>query len=387
MNPTAMDYTGFEHIYLDEEAKTSELAGRILKQLPNVPVTVIWDKERFLKECEAIPLSRGKKMLWLTVFKGPFLKPCPSTGKDYLCCQYWTINAQTNCPMDCSYCILQSFLNLPLIAVFVNIDDVLAEIDALLAAHPGRLFRMGTGELTDSLALDPLTQLNERLIRYALSQQMILEIKTKTDLVGHLPAIPRRNIVVSWSLNLDEIVRNEEHKTSSVKARLKAAHAVLKKGYRLGFHFDPLLMPPDWEKKYKKLTGELLGAVPESEVLWISLGSFRYPSGLKAVIDERFPKAGVAAGEFVKGADGKMRYFRPYRTVLYQKIYGMLRKRWKNVFIYLCMENKTVWKDVMGFAPEDNGHLDCLFHESIARRFRDLAFPAADRKNYPVENS
>jgi hypothetical protein len=60
---------------------------------------------------------------------------------------------------------------------------------------------MGTGELTDSLAFDPVTRLNEFLIRHALRRNMILEIKTKTDFVDHLPGIPKRNILVSWSLN------------------------------------------------------------------------------------------------------------------------------------------------------------------------------------------
>jgi hypothetical protein len=49
------------------------------------------------------------------------------------------------------------------------------------------------------------------------------------------------------------------------------------------------------------------------------------------------------------------------------------------------MENKTVSKEVMGSSPEDNGHLDLLFHQSIAERFPDLKLPQPDRKNYTVD--
>ncbi len=371
-----------DHIYLDKNAARAPLARRILRKLRGVPVTTVKDKAAFLKDIEKAPLSAGKRKLWLTNFKGPFLKPCPATGTDYFCCRYRILNAQTHCPLDCTYCILQNYLNVPLITVYVNIENIPREIDSLVASQPGRLFRMGTGELTDSLALDGLTRLNETLIRHVLGKEMILEIKTKTVSIDHLPAIPKSNVLVSWSLNPDAFIRTEEHKAASLEARLRAARKVLKMGYRLGFHFDPLLMLPGWEKQYTKLLRRLTSAVPEKEVMWISLGSLRYPPALKKIIEERFPKTGITTAEFVKGLDGKMRYFRPDRIRLYRHIHEGIRKRWKDVFIYFCMENKPVWQSVMGYAPEGNDHLDFLFHESIARRFPDLKLPAAELGRY-----
>ena len=376
-----------DRIYLDKNAARAPLAKRILRTLRGIPVTRVTDKNAFLRNIEKTPLSAGKKKLWLTNFKGAFLKPCPATGSDYLCCQYRVLNAQTHCPLDCTYCILQNYLNVPVITVYVNVENISREIDALIASQPRRLFRMGTGELTDSLALDRLTQLNEGLIRHVLGKKMILEIKTKTTTIDHLPHIPKSNVLVSWSMNPDAFIRTEEHKAASLGARLKAAHKVLKKGYRLGFHFDPLLMLPGWKEQYSTLLEKLTSTVPEKEVMWISLGSLRFPPSLKKIIEERFPKTGITTAEFAKGLDGKMRYFRPERVRLYQHIYAGIRKRWKNVFVYFCMENKTVWKDVMGFAPEHNGQLDSLFHESIARRFPDLDLPTVQPSNYLEERS
>ncbi len=371
-----------DHIYLDKNAVRTPLAKRILRTLRGIPVTIVTNKNAFLRQIEKTPLTAGKKKLWLTNFKGAFLKPCPATGTDYLCCRYRNLNAQTHCPLDCTYCILQNYLNVPIITVYVNIENIPREIDSLIASQPRRLFRMGTGELTDSLALDRLTRLNQGLIRHALGKKMILEIKTKTVAIDHLPKIPKNNVLVSWSLNPDAFIRTEEHKAASLEARLKAAQKVLKKGYRLGFHFDPLLMLPGWKAKYAKLLGKLTSTIPEKEVLWISLGSLRYPSSLKKIIEERFPKTKITTSEFVKGLDGKMRYFRPERVRLYRHIYTEIRKRWKNVFVYFCMENKPVWQDVMGYAPEGNDHLDYLFHQNIARRFPDLKLPAPDPAVY-----
>jgi len=60
--------------------------------------------------------------------------------------------------MDCSYCILQWYLNNPMMVVYVNIDDLLAELDDFSQKNPNNFFRIGTGELTDSLTLEPITQ-------------------------------------------------------------------------------------------------------------------------------------------------------------------------------------------------------------------------------------
>ena len=371
-----------ERIFLDRTAKTSPLTRRILKDLPRVPVTIVADKKAFLRDIGKTSLSAGKKSLWITRFKGNFLKPCPATGTDYLCCGYWVLNAQTHCPLDCTYCILQNYLTVPLITVYVNTGNISREIDTLIEDQPKRLFRMGTGELTDSLAFDPVTHFNERLIRHALKKKMILEIKTKTGLVDHLPDIRKSNILISWSLNPQDFIKTQEFKSAPLEARLKAASRAVQKGYRLGFHFDPLLLLPGWEKKYSELLEQLTSKIPESEVMWISLGSLRFPPALKKMITERFPSSAITAAEFVKGLDGKMRYFRPERVRLYRHVYAEIRKKWKDVFIYFCMENRTVWEEVMGFSPEKSDHLDYLFHANLEKRFPDLKLPTAKQTSY-----
>ena len=370
-----------DHIYLDKAVRSTPLTRHLLRTLKNIPVTLISDKNKFLQDIAKVPLSTGKKHLWITSFKGNFLKPCPATGTDYLCCQYWTLNAQTHCPLDCTYCILQNYLNVPLITVYANTEEIPQEIDTLIASEPQRLFRMGTGELTDSLAFDTVTHFNDSLIRHVRGKNVILEIKTKTRLIDHLPNIPESNVLISWSLNPEAFVKTEEFKSASLEERLQAASDAIKKGYRLGFHFDPLLMLPGWEEKYTDLINGLTGRIPENKVMWISLGSLRFPPALKKIIEERFPKTRITTAEFVKGLDGKMRYFRPARVALYRHIYAKIREQWKDVFIYFCMENSTVWQDVMCFSPENNGHLDSLFQESISRRFPDLDLPSANAGN------
>ena len=106
----------------------------------------------------------GKDTLHLLSYKGDFLKPCPGT-KEYICCGYQILNVATNCPLDCSYCILQSyFLNQPYLRIHVNLEENLSRILDIIDQDPEQIVRVGTGEFADSLALDPLANWTNILI-------------------------------------------------------------------------------------------------------------------------------------------------------------------------------------------------------------------------------
>ena len=83
------------------------------------------------------PIGIGKKHLLITHFYGRRLKPCPGTSH-HICCGYYVINAITNCPMDCSYCVLQGYLNNPFLTLYTNWDDLLQEIETFFQeiTHP-----------------------------------------------------------------------------------------------------------------------------------------------------------------------------------------------------------------------------------------------------------
>ena len=374
----------FERVFLDADIENHPLVRDILERIGGLPVTRIFDRRNFRKEIAAFSISQGKRNLWLTRFEGAFLKRCPGTQEPYVCCNYWVINLQVNCPLDCSYCILQDYLNLPLVRIFVNLDKIPEEIEVLQKTYPNRLLRIGTGELSDSLVLDPLTRANEQLIQFVSDKPMFLEFKTKTSNTSHLPRLRRRNVVISCSVNPEDIVRSEEFKTASLGERLQALGEAVKKGYRAGLHFDPIIECVDWGKKYEETIQRITDSIGEEDVAWISLGALRFPPQLKRIIDERFPRSRAGLGEFVPCPDGKMRYFRPIRTEFYQRIYAAIRERWRHVFIYFCMEHPSVWKQVMGYCPDNNNHLDFLFHENAAQRFPDLGLLKPDQKNYGI---
>src|SRR4030067_1271800 len=142
-----------EKIYLDEKAEKDSVSQTILKGLSDIPVETVQDKRSLIKQFFSMsdPIGTGKKNLFITHFYGRRLKPCPGTS-NHICCGYYVINVITNCTMDCSYCVLQEYLNNPFLTLYSNWDDLLGEIEAFLARHPRPFPRGGTREPSDSLA-------------------------------------------------------------------------------------------------------------------------------------------------------------------------------------------------------------------------------------------
>ncbi len=313
-------------------------------------------------------LTEGKKHLFLCKNRGIFFKPCPAT-QEYRCCDYQVLNIGMNCPIDCSYCILQAYLNKPWISCFINIEKMFDEMDCAFRLEPERLFRIGTGEFTDSLALDRFTGLSSKVVRYiAEKEQAVLELKTKSAFVDNLEGIDHRGrTIIAWSLNSSAVMKKEELRAASLEERLLAAQKCADWGYKLAFHFDPIIDHSDWQEGYAKTIERLYSMVPKEAIAWISLGGFRYLPSLKAIGADRFQGSRIYYQEFIEGLDGKARYFRTKRVELYTHLYALLKKRAsEKTCIYFCMESDEIWKEVMGFSPEEKGGLPQMLDNAVS---------------------
>ncbi|MBU0965251.1 MAG: DNA photolyase [Proteobacteria bacterium] len=341
-------------IFIEESCRDLSYTREILARANNIPVEIIAD--RAIPQIDAGPyprsLTKGKQHLLLCSNRGSFFKPCPGT-RQYCCCDYQVLNIGMNCPMDCVYCILQAYLNNPWISFFVNIDDLINELD-LAFTHKNQFWRIGTGEFTDSLALDSLTCLSKILVEYMRDKSSaVLELKTKSVSIGHLKNLDHGGrTIVAWSLNSPAIMQNEELKTASLDERLEAAVQCAEWGYRLAFHFDPIIYHPGWREGYAATIKKLFDTVPAEKIVWISLGALRFLPALRPTALTRFPNSRFFHEEFVMGLDGKCRYFRSLRVELYKHLLHHLRQRaHPATCLYFCMESEEIWEEC-GFEPD-----------------------------------
>ena len=365
-SPVITDYQP-EILLLEEGVEEYPLAQEVLSRLPDIPRQKFQDISMLtqqMKSSQYDVFGEGKKRLALSRFKGSFLKKCPGISPGMVCCNYYVVNLAKNCIYDCSYCFLQDFLgNNPMQVAYVNVEDLLVELEEVFTQYPDRNFRVGTGELTDSLALDAIVPYTAYLLPFFNQQSnAVLELKTKSDQIANLlDHSDPTNIIVSWSLNPQTVIDQEEKGTPSLAQRLESAKACLDKGYRIGFHFDPIILIPGWEDAYQQLVNILCDSLPIAKVEWVSLGSFRYRPSLKSIIKNRHPQTHLFTSEHLPSKDGKFRYLRPLRNHDYKTIRGYLKSRLEELNIYICMETQEIWEGVTGKTPRSDEKLDQFF--------------------------
>tara|TARA_B100000676_G_C17993091_1_gene796102 strand:+ start:39 stop:1175 length:1137 start_codon:yes stop_codon:yes gene_type:complete len=366
-----------EKIIIDRNVSNEPLTIQVCRQFENVPKLVVenyaWHKDESDIDPLLNPLSLGKKTLHLKYFKGIPIKPCPGFSEKLVCCNYLSLDLIENCPFECTYCILQAFLNKPVITLHANLDEILNQVLQKTSKRPDLLYRISTGEHSDSLALDHIFNINKYVIPFfSKLPNVLLELKTKSKHVEHLLDIPHGGkTIISWSINPETIIDKEEIKTARLNERLNAAKLASDAGFKIAFHFDPLIYFYNWEKEYRDLVDQIFDIIPQDRIQWISFGTLRYINSLKDIVENRFPKSKIFLGEFVKGKDGKMRYIKKIRQVLYKNVQNRIKKLAPKIPTYLCMEKHDVWENTMGnYQPKTpldiENHITSKFREQVS---------------------
>ncbi len=329
-------------VYIETTVKNTPLADRVRRRFPQADFHETDGKT----QVGSPYFSQRLDTLLIHQEKYDFLKPCPcSCGSAG--CGYNLINLGFGCRFECEYCFLQQYQNLHAVLLPANIDEFLAKMDE--GNFRTGLFdrpRIGSGEFTDSLVFDDLTQYSAKLVPFFRTRPHLqFEFKTKSvNIGGLLQAGGCENVVVSWSVNAAPITHNAEHFTASLTERLQAACQVARGGYRLGFHFDPVIIYEGYQQDYARTVEEMADILPHDKIAWISVGTLRFSRELKKQIETRFVHNKILDGEFLLDFDSKMRYSEAQRVEAYQFLVPLLRRTFPKAVVYLCMEDPHVTK-------------------------------------------
>lgn len=313
------------------------LTQKVLAQFPQTPRTTVADAKALKKPAS---MTWAKKGLLLSRLKTDApIKPFPANAQS-MRRNYFSLNLHSNCHLECTYCILQSYLaNNPLITVPMNMEEILEKVSAQIRNIPEGSV-VGTGHIADSLALEGLTGYHQRLIPiFAAQNRAVLELKTKSDRVLPLLGLVHGGqTVVSWSMNPPSIAAREEFKTAAPLERLRAAKRCADAGYRVGFHFDPMIFHDGCEKNYADLAEEIFQTIPPEKIAWISLGVLRFPARQAAVMKRRFPNS----KKIHEGLQHTHLPFLTYAPAVREKmvagVRGEILKRAPKITLYTCAD-------------------------------------------------
>jgi DNA repair photolyase len=271
-------------------------------------------------------MQREKECVIFAQKRGPWIKPFHCYSNPAY--RYFSLDLAEGCSFDCVYCYLQTYLNHGALVLFVNTDSLAAE----LAQVGGEDNWISTGLLSDSLLSENYFP-TLPIISNKIPPNTILELRSKSaevEIVSN-PSIERSQVVLSWSLNPEEIARRFEYRAAPLGQRLQAAADAIELGYRVGFHLDPIFHFDGWRESYSALM-QTLESFPKNRVAFISIGLFRYMPDLGNVIRRRFPMHPILAEEFFTDVDGKYHYFRPIRKQIYAAFSDWL-KPWQDAGI------------------------------------------------------
>lgn len=248
-----------------------------------------------------------------------------------------------NCIYECQYCYLQGYFNTPDIVLFLNHEEIIAEMSELMETHQNETIWFHAGEFSDSLALSHLTNelplYHDFLKKYPNAK---IELRTKSvNIKPLLELSPLPNLYVSFSLAPEKASRVYDLKTPGLGARLKAIKELTDKGFSLGVHFDPIINDDSLIDHYQKLIDQLFSVTSEKNISYLSLGVVRFTKEVFNQMEQNYPESPLLAEDFIKSFDNKIRYPRPQRLWLMGKIKNLLlTKGLDKDKIYLCMEQE-----------------------------------------------
>jgi spore photoproduct lyase len=339
-----------ELLYVEESVLREPLTVAIMQSLQDVPVEVIEDYQtlgwkylpanaRFKREKRVLALARKQGELVKQVERDLY-RSTPN--------EYYIIHSQ-GCPFDCQYCFLYDYLDHQAPTIFVNLDEILQRTREIIESKPAEQMVFHTGEFSDALAFDHITNLSQPLVNlFAEYQHAVVEFRTKCDNVSNLIGLRHNGqTIISWTFSPRRVTQLFEYGTASADERIAAARVCQSAGYKIGLRFDPIVRHPEWEDGYHDLIKKMAAQLDPNLIADCQLGMFRYTPGLGRIIRERFPKSRLRLEETVPSPDGKYRYLKHQRIEMYRKIIGWLRTYFVDLKIELCMESPEV-EEVLG---------------------------------------
>ena len=303
-------------------------------------------------------LPHGKATLVRRPTPGKVFTLCPYFSKDANCCGLHSLEAASGCAIGCSFCSVSASTGNR-----VEFSADLADRLTAIELEPDRFYHVSAGQSSDSLAWGNRHGILDALFDFARRHPAIqLELRSKSDRIDYLRRheIPD-NIICTWAVNTDTIIRNEEHGSASLHGRLNAAREVADMGTRVGFRIDPIIHYQSWREDYISLIGKTMALFSPEEVDFVSMGAAWFTRSVVREIRHRGGESKALQMPMVEDPQGKLTYPQATRIELYSTLHTALQPWHNRLFVFLCMETIPVWQAVLGECVSVSEELERIF--------------------------
>ncbi len=332
----------FEKVFVEKQVKENLYTQKILESLQSPEVILINKIEDIFEKVRKPYLQKRTNLnLFIGRKEGQLVKEAPNAyGFSSEFPHYYFIHSY-NCIYECQYCYLQGYFNSPDIVLFVNHDEIQAEMKRICEVHSDTKVWFHAGEFSDSFALANITQeIPSYFELFKNLPKAFLEFRTKSVNIKQIENLePLENVVISFSLSPQEQTKKFDLQTPTFDSRVKAISKLAKKGFRIGLHFDPIIFEDNFDSQYEDMISEIAQYVIEEQIVYISLGVVRFTKDVYFEVQKNYPESEIHASEFVKSFDNKIRYNKPQRLWMLNRIKQLcIQHKLSEEKIYFCME-------------------------------------------------
>ena len=266
--------------------------------------------------------------------------PPPIRSTDVICPHFIELKWAYGCPFDCAWCYLKGTFRFQPTKTKPVIKDL-----AKVELHTRRFLEevttpeiLNTGEIADSLMAEGLDQPFSKFIIPIFEEQNRHKVLfvTKSDNIKHLLEItPHNQVLVSFSLNANDVAARWEKGAPPIEKRIKAAQQLSEAGYEVRIRIDPMVPVDNWAKHYTQLIEQIFTNFTPSR---ITLGSLR---GLQTTVNGSTDRSWV---EYLqeKSNWGKKIDFKT-RNNMYSTVIQQLKEKFNFNEIALCKETLAMW--------------------------------------------
>ena len=265
----------FSHIYVETAVLGHPFTRRILAKFPSAEIIEIRHyKDVFCRSHQSSALQHRSQKLILAAKQGTLVYEgapvCQSFGNRYF---YYTSCAM-NCIFDCEYCYLKGMYPSANIVIFVNLEDIFAEVAQILRTHP---LYLCVSYDTDLPALESIAGYVREWCAFAGGHaDLKLEIRTKcADPALFARETPSPNVIYAFTLSPQAVIDAFEHHTPSLAKRLSCAAALLQAGCAVRLCFDPMIYVKGWERHYETMLAQVYDRIDMDKIVDVSVGTFR----------------------------------------------------------------------------------------------------------------
>lgn len=265
----------FSHIYVETTVLEHPRTRCILSKFPDANVIEIRHyKDVFCRSRQRSTWQHRSQKLILAAKQGTLVYEgapvCQSFGNRY----FYYVSCAMNCVFDCEYCYLKGMYPSGNIVIFVNLEDIFAEAERLLQAHP---LYLCVSYDTDLPALEHIAGYVREWCKFAaVHENLKLEIRTKcADTALFEQTGPHPNVIYAFTLSPQALIDAYERQTPALSKRLLCAAALLRTGAPVRLCFDPMIYVPGWKDHYAQMLKQVYDAVDMDKVVDVSVGTFR----------------------------------------------------------------------------------------------------------------